>query len=534
VSNKTIKKSKKTTESVPEIAAEFFAVLLDGMINIYMFLIIAVMPFYFQEGFSHIGSDKASFFQNVGRLEVMFTLPVLLLLTVFRILERKQKKEKWQVKLSIPDRFALLYGIALILSYLFSDYKQDCLWGAKGWYMGLLPQLMLLYTYLLISRYWQKKDWMFYLFFPVSAVVFGLGILNRFGIFPIDMKVENVQFISTIGNINWYCGYLVTVLFAGCYLFVMKRWEKTWQKCLMGGYLLIGYASLMTQGSASGLVALAVACLTLFCIVVKDGERMLAFWQEMGILSGASVILWIIQNVFHGELTYVDESTELLSNGMVSLVATIICGLAIFLVWKSSKVGRYPVQFFRAVAWVICVFFGCGILLFAGLIVRNTLIPGSIGRFSQNPIFTFTETWGSNRGATWTAGVQCFREQNLLHKVFGVGPDGMSAYLYGAGSESIQTLVTKVFGTATLTNAHCEWLTILLDVGVVGAIGFVGMMVATIIRNLRYSEDITGICGACGLSLLAYSVNNFFSFQQSMGVATMFLLLGIGAMYCRK
>ena len=34
-----------------------------------------------------------------------------------------------------------VYGAALVLSYLCSDYKEDALWGAvNGWYMGFMPR----------------------------------------------------------------------------------------------------------------------------------------------------------------------------------------------------------------------------------------------------------------------------------------------------------------------------------------------------------------------------------------------------------
>ena len=376
---------------------------------------------------------------------------------------------------------------------------------------------------------------MFYLFFPVSAVVFGLGVLNRFGIFPIDMKVDNVAFISTIGNINWYCGYLVTVFFAGCYLFVKKKWEKKWQKWLMGGYLVIGYASLMTQGSESGMMALAVACVVLFCMATKDVDQMLAFWQEMILMCGACVGLWVVRRVFGGELTFKGMFIDWLSASAFPFLALFAAVLMEVVIWGLRKKELYSAKVSHIFAWIVGMGSIIGVITVIALIAKNTLTPGSIGRLSENSFFTFSINWGSGRGATWQAGFMCFLEQNWLHRLFGVGPDGLAAYLYGNGSEMLQNMVTGRFGTATLTNTHCEWLTVLVDVGAIGMIGFVGMMLSVIVRGFR-SETTKGIVGACGLCLLTYTVNNFFSFQQSMNLATMSMILGMLGAYlvCQK
>ena len=121
--------------------------------------------------------------------------------------------------------------------------------------------------------------------------------------------------------------------------------------------------------------------------------------------------------------------------------------------------------------------------------------------------------------------------------MIGVGPDCMSAYLYNGGSESLVEAARTQFGELTLTNAHCEWLTILVNTGILGLVGFAGMMVSAIVRFLKAGMETLKkeslIAGACGLCLLAYTVNNSFSFQQSMGVATIFVILGMGERFWR-
>jgi hypothetical protein len=122
--------------------------------------------------------------------------------------------------------------------------------------MGMWTQLGAVIVYFMISRMWQRNDWIVILTLPVSTIVFFLGYMNKFGLCLVDKEIINSSFISTVGNINWYCGYLVTVLFGGVYLLWWMGSEITWKRALLMGYVTIGFASLVTQGSSSGVQSL--------------------------------------------------------------------------------------------------------------------------------------------------------------------------------------------------------------------------------------------------------------------------------------
>lgn len=565
MSNK-LKKQKKQEESLCTAVCKFFRYLLDGMIGIYAMLIIVVMPFYNEQGYAYIGTNKAMFFRTVAVNGMIFILPVLALYLVLAYAEQRNEKnghnreENRKLQLSFTDKCALLYGFSLLLSYACSDYRKQgawgsAFWGSEGWYMGLLPQLLLLGSYFLVSRCRTHTKWLFGLFLPVSAVVFALGYLNRFGIYPIDMKIENPNFLSTIGNINWYCGYLVSVFFGGYYLLWREAdWRQTadmvhgsengWRtrlpKLLLGAYVAIGFATLVTQGSISGLVAMGVMLVVTFCLSVGDGRRMQAFWQGTLLLSLVCLLSWCLRNVFRREITFEDAFVDMLTDSVLPFVATVISVVFVVVLAYCSAQKKYPKKIFSVLGWIVAGGSAAGICVVIGMIVLNTLHPGSIGKLSENPFFTFSPAWGSNRGATWEAGLRCFAEQNFLHKLVGVGPDAMDAYIAQNGSAELTALVTERFGNDRLTNAHNEWLTILVNEGMIGFVGFVGMMVSAIVRYMKIgkasSMTITSsriIAGACGFCLLAYTVNNMFSFQQSMNTATIFIIMGIGEAHAR-
>lgn len=535
--NEDVQSLKWTT-----VAGEFTGYLLDLSICIYMLLVIGVMPFYYREGFLHIGSDKATFFRHISVLTGWFILPVLILFLIFWIREQGKKR----IKLSVTDRFALLYGASLLLSYLCSSYRKETLWGADGWFMGLLPQLFLLAIYFLISRFWEVREWMLLLFLPVSTVVFALGFLNRFGIFPLDMKPVNVQFISTIGNINWYCGYLVAVFFGGCYLlWQMDDLEKKQRwKWLLMAYVAMGFATLVTQGSMSGLFTLAVMLTVFFCLSVKSNRRMMLFGQQVLLLSAVCLVIMTGRKFLGWQITYTDGVVDLLTFSLLPVALCFAAAVFVGLLCYWERKESYPVKLFETVAKLLVAGIAVAVVTILIMLVTNTLHPGSIGTLSEVSLFTFSPTWGSNRATTWKAGLLCFGEQNLLHKLIGVGPDGMSAYLYRDGSSALQQTVAEVFGNNSLTNAHNEWLTVLVNTGLVGFLGFVGMMISGMYRYSKSGlvgtnvsvpqKDHKLLLGACGFCLLAYTINNMFSFQQSMSAATIFVIMGAAEAISRQ
>lgn len=512
----------------------FFKIVIDYAINIYLLLILCVMPFYNREGYRHIGTDKSVFFNSVCVYIGRSLVPVLLFyLIMLAIKQRKEIKEKIRDSFSVTDFFAAGYGLILIISYFFSKYHTTALWGSTGWYMGFWPQMFLILTYFFVSKFWKPRKWVLYLGLTTSFAVFLLGYLNRFNIDVLGMTTNYTNYISTVGNINWYCGYLVSVFFAGAAL--LWQWEsgKLWQKILLMLYVTVGFGTLVTQGSDSGLVALVVIMFVLFCMSLRESRRMLMFWQEMVLFSCACLITYVLRKILSGRMLLDIGYARLLTVGWIPFIMTLLSSLMLTVVTVSIKKGTYKETGFRILARVIAALSVAGAMVYLALAAVNTFRPGSIGPLSEHPMFTFSLAWGSNRGTTWSAGWRCFTEQDFLHRLVGVGPDAMSAYIYQSGSAELRDLVRNSFGQSTLTNAHNEWLTILVNTGSLGLISFVGMMVTGIHRYLSEAEN-RRIVFACGLCLLAYTANNIFSFQQAMSVATIFSIFGMGEAFLRS
>lgn len=496
---------------------------LQLLCSIYLFAILAVMPIYFTDGYARIGTNKYEFFEMVTDFAGTAFITLFLLWAILRLV----RKEAWKLTLSPLDIAVGEYGLCVLISYLVSAYHDptpygDVWHGAKGWYMGAKTQLSFVGIYFAISRFGSGKKWAIYATLPVSFAVFMLGILNRFDIRPIEMKAANPSFISTIGNMNWYCGYAVIIIFAVVgYAWASGKKRSAWWIV----YLLVGFGTLLTQGSISGLVTLCFLFLAFYLLSGNSEKQMERLWLLVVILGAAMTIICIIRLLFPKAMSFTDGIIDLFTYSPLAIV-TLLVGIVMYLGTKKQGYLSLHKRVGQILQYVLIVC-GAGYII---LLVTNTLHPGIIGALSENPLFTFDSDYGSNRGATWMAACGVFAEQDFLHKLLGVGPDGMAMYLYTDGTEGLQAMVRETFEKQTLTNAHCEALTTLVNVGILGAVSFATIFICVfqlLHRELTTNGEKDALIIALCFGVVAYATNNLFSFQQAMNGATVYVVLGL-------
>lgn len=537
------KKKQKKSRNLLEDIQELFQGILHVLVSLYMLLIIVVMPFYFTDGYARIGTNKYEFLYGATTKLGIFFVPVLcayagFMLYTFLWQKKLGEKLRFWKNFSVTDWFAFGYAVVVILSYLCSDYQEttavgDAWKGANGWYMGLVSQLFFVAVYFVIARFWKPNKWLPALWVPVTFVVFALGYLNRFEVRPIEMKNATPEFISTIGNMNWYCGYIV-ILFSGMlyYIWAVKV-EENWTRILLGVWLTLGFATMLTQGSQSGILALGVVIIVLYLLSMRSGERLQVFWNCLLCMGVACLVTYVLRSIWEEQYNYEDAISELVTFSPVAIV--IFVGTVVLCVGTRylQKKDKVPVKVFTVLGYVGCGAVVLAVVSFILLGIINTKNPGSIGALSEISAFTFDYEWGSLRGATWAAGVICFRDQDLLGKLIGVGPDSMVNYIHSGVNAEMLAMVKEYFNNLSLTNAHCEWLTALVNTGVLGMVCYAGLMISATVRFLK-ARKVLPLVGACGFGVLAYTINNMVSFQQSMSTITVFLLLGMGEAFLRK
>lgn len=413
--------------------------------------------------------------------------------------------------LSTVDRWMLCYGAAVLLSAFFSRYRATAWFGYNEWYMGALSQILFVGIYFFVSRCYDKKQYSLLTGEAAFFAVLVLGMCHRLGLDPLGLlkgfntdSWEYSHMLSTIGNINWLCGYcsVFTAFSVAVYLKTEIRWKRftTYIVSVMALTLL------MIQGSDIGIV-LAAVCLFMGMIFgVRDAG---IFRRTVALGSGVSLLLPLY-------------------------------GLLTKLIGLSAREAIPPDGFSRMFAdwqgWWLLAVGGVGLYIGLGRLLQSEGKQRLVRRIAVAIVAIFALTgvavilffslrgsfeggWGNGRGMLWALTLQAFRQGGFLQKLFGVGPDCFAEYIYAAFSQGDLPALGGRWAGTVFANAHNEWINHLLNLGLAGTGCYLGIFVSA---GRRYRKYLPGL-----LALILYGTVSLTGFQQVLSTPFLFLALGI-------
>lgn len=499
----------------------------NGILTAFFLVMMAVYPLYIRGGYQEIGNVKYYFFRNVSLVVMGSMLLVGCLKWLAPPKKEKRPVLRFYESMSATDWFVYGYFICNLLSYIFSSYRKEAFWGAAGWYMGLVSQLIFIGCYFFYSRYFVWDDRLLYVVFIASGLVFLLGILNRYSIYPLVLDGQTPTFISTLGNINWFCGYWAVF----CPLGILFYWtaETGWRRAAAGIYVVTALLSGVTQGSGSAYLAMAAVFLFLFCLSFRGNQEMCRF-LETGMLFALACQAARAFRYFPGwKMNYEKDFGSLLTDTNLTLYIGIILSVVYLLFRIVTARSAYQITEHK---WMRGVLLSLTVILlvgYAALLAANTHNPGRFPYLADKPLFFFDDKWANYRGATWTDGLLAFRSMSPIHKFVGVGPDCFAEYVYAVPELGMR--IYSQFGNSRLTNAHNEWLTVLVNQGILGVLCYAGIFVSAFIRFLKGGRT-KPMLYLCAAGVLVYTVHNIVSFQQILNTPYAFILLGVGEGIC--
>lgn len=465
--------------------------------------LFAVLPLYTRGDYYRLGDTKYLLFRNVTLICLGIGLAAWLFSGGFR---------KDRGKYSPVDWCMICYGIAVILSAVFSPFPEAAWTGYRDWYMGALSQLLFVGIYFLAARQYDFRTFPLYLGEAALFAVSALGILNRLGIDPIGMfqgfaktDWEYSHMLSTVGNINWLCGYAGIML----PLPLVGYWysRKPLKRALLYGVSLSAFVLLCVQGSESGPLLAAVALGICLTAGRKQPERFRkALFLLLGVCVSLPVLCLLFDRCGSWEATPADGSAAAILRFGGWWFAAALCGVLLLLHhFLKGKARRFLVH-------SILAFGILGAVVIAGYLVLawRDISP---------------ESWGSGRGTLWKMAWEGFWEAAPARKLIGAGPDCFAAYLLSVGVTPTLPAGGHWEG-AIYANAHNEWLTSLVNLGVLGTAAYLGIFVTAL---KRYRGMLLGV-----LAVSLYIVHSFISFQQVMSAPYLFALLGLCEARCRR
>lgn len=513
----------KSLKNIKGIISHMGICQIAGAIFLSVFMAV-VSLFITPNGYLEIGEDKYMVFKWI----CLVGIPVWIIIYVFDFV----KKRKWtdiETTMEIGGMtklFISLYAIVAIISTLTSSFRYQSLFGNAGWHMGLLTQLAMVMIYIIAEDLIRNTEKEFHILFVsflllIAAIVLLLGVMNRYSIFFYRIKGHEEDFISTIGNINWFCGYMEIWMGLGVGWFLQSK-EK-YNTFIAAIFIWICGMATVSCGSSSAYLAWAAISGVSFimCLSNLDMMRKWAMMEMLMIVSLPCIRIiglirpnrmWYASSWLYG-VTY--ENKWIIPFVLLSISAILISFFSKMLVNNGRTLRAACIG--AAIAITVAVI---------TLLVLNTVIHGGIWPVRGIDIFTFNRDWGNSRGAIWMASVKCLESMDPFYLFFGIGCDCFSSYAYSV--DKIAFFIRNRFGDLLLANAHNEILTMLINEGIIGTVAYIGLWVSHLVSGKEYWKKNPLIMGVM-MTIVGYITISMVGFMQILSTPFLFMLMGMMA-----
>jgi len=542
------KQHKRSKAPQVHIGRELIDEVWSLGLGIYLFAVLVVLPLYTYDHYWNMAWQKWKVYLSSTCCMLIFAIGLWMVGRVYRFCKRKSQDKEATPK-NIVDLCMMLYGVALILSFLTCQDKRAAWMGAEGWYMGTVPQLIMVATYFVFCK--RKVSPFILLIFHggASAICYFYGICQRLGfdwihlyyVMPAEVKRD---YLSFIGNRTWFSAYICIAFPIGVYLY----WycEKGWKCILAGVYTFLAFMCMVTVNSDSMYAGLMVVMYVLAVFSIGYIDKWKRFWELVVMLFGAGLLMHLLLQVWFDATVNYRGLTRLFLNVKITLpmvLIAVVVRLGLSLAdgslkckfCKSLKALKIPlgVEERKKKQWKVLIVSGILLVLLILLIWLNSsgVLEFLLGHSLNNSYLLFNDSWGDYRGHTWKMTLQMFGDLPLTQKLFGVGPD---CYGYGAYSNPEYAGILQAFwGDQVLLNAHNELLNQLFCVGILGGLIYLGLFLAVLYECLvRIDRNkIHPLVPAIGLCVLAYMAHNFFCYQQICATPVLFMLMGMAVQF---
>lgn len=521
ISMKNIRMKKKINNPF-----EACRLILEILFACYSAMMFVVYPLYLENGYYMITDGKLRLY---SRLHIaFFAVMAMVLLGYFALILKKSGIrsvfEMIEEKFLKREKCLFILVFSFVSSTLLAVDQHTAIHGFHDWYLGIWMYGSFLLLYLLYSLFFEFRIYSLHMLSLTASVMSILGYLQRFDINLVSDKGFRLGsgLVSTIGNINWVCDYIAVIMMVIIYLFFTST--KIW-KIVYGVCLFFQYGFLAIQGSESGWIIIGMSLLLAFvinCLLRKKNLVQVVLLFLIAFFSINVTGMMFKSALESGKTAMYDSYNPIVFSKIWFVLSICMVILLVFLnFWKKEIVLMPWVGMGVFVSFVVL-----GIMLLTSMIMHSQY-PSFLPFMKDYELLQFSKEWGHDRGGNWIVTLLSYKKSGIWYQIFGFGPDCFYFCLQNYGLSVTPWASGFINSGQDLTNAHNEFLTILINFGALGVVSYYGFFIYRIglfIKERKKSEVCVWIAGA----LLLTFFHNLVSFQQIIATPFVFILLGIG------
>ncbi len=464
----------------------------------YLFLMLALLPLAVHDGFFDITETKT----------ICFTVPTVVFVlarlgfTLYRengLPRRKLAGAEWAA-----IAFCLICFIASVSG---GDFAGSFL-GERGRYQGL--GMMWLYAALYFAfsgARVREQD----VLVPLCLGLFlsgALTVCNHLGWdvlgFCLQLReFDRGRYISTLGNINFAGAYL-TLVWPVCAAALLAE-KRLWKGGLLGIVCVVGLWAAMAVRSECAVLGIGAALVLLPLLAKKEPD---ALRRYPLLLAAAALSMLAYRAIVYDFGKLLSSLGRHLSEPVLMLPLAAISLAAYFLLRKREEKTLLLVR--KVYAYVLLA---AAVLAAVVLVLLNT-VWSAVPLGDMDEWLRFSDAWGTDRGGVWKYCLSLFGDFPLGKKLIGGGCGVLAAL----------DVQHRYFPDAILDAAHCEYIQLLLNWGVLGLGAYVVWIVLALRRAMKEGGALSFALAA---GLFSYGVQAAVNIAQSPGISLFFVLLAV-------
>ena len=400
-----------------------------------------------------------------------------------------------QASCELSDVLIAAFGLWALISALCSPWRKQALTGEAGWNVGALLIVALTVLYFAVSRSMLREElFPIYMLMLGGSLVMALGILNDLGLDPlgvyrgVEEPLKDI-FISTIGNVDQYSGYLSMVIPAALMLFVADGGggRSRVVNLLTGGTVLLGFLNIfLTHADSIYLGAGSGAAIAVwYCLY--DHRRIRRLLAAGLLFAAAGSVAALLTGIFP-DIHQDGISSVLLKKNIHITVGAVSALLLIisFRVFGGDGRREIPAGTVSALAHTVPHTKSCGQSQIINCRYQRriyiVLLGICVAAAAGYVVLNFGPMLFNGRGLIWM----------IVYRVMsGSGDTGRLILGLGPGcldfrAEDHAHLMVQYFGDIyELSNAHNDIIEYLATTGIPGGIIYAGIYVSVLAEGCR-------------------------------------------------